>query len=78
VEPHKVHKSRAGPRPNFGNALAFVLYLGVASTKQVQQVKCGGKALLLQEEDGSFEKQSTEGGNCFSLPPLFVLPINFR
>jgi len=58
VEPHKVHKSRAGPRPNFGNALAFVLYLGVASTKQVQQVKCGGKALLLQEEDGSLRNKA--------------------
>ncbi len=45
------------PRPNFGNALAFVLYLGVASTKQVQQVKCGGKALL-QEEDGSLRNEA--------------------
>ncbi len=41
----------AGPKAQFWHALAFVLYLGVASTKQVQQVKCGGKALL-QEEDG--------------------------
>ncbi len=52
-----MHESRADPSPNFGNALAFVLYLGVASTKQVQQVKCAGKALF-QEEDGSFRNKA--------------------